>query len=50
MTFINNLFSKQKIIVDTKHVKNIFDVVYFTIFKQNICMTLTFNIVVKHHL
>jgi len=50
MTFINNLSNKQKIIVDTKHVKTIFDVIYFTTFKLNVCMTLAFNIVVKHHL
>lgn len=41
MTLISNLSSKKKTFVDIKHIKNIFDVVYFTTFKLNLCMTLT---------
>jgi hypothetical protein len=47
MTLISNLSNRQKIFVDTKHIKNIFDVVYFTTFKLNLYMALTFNIVVN---
>jgi hypothetical protein len=47
MNLINNLSNKQNIFVDSKHVKNFFDVVYFTDFKLNLCMTLAFNIVVN---
>jgi len=47
MTLINNLSNKQNIFVDTKHVKNFFDVVYFIDFKLNLCMTLAFNIACK---
>jgi hypothetical protein len=32
---------------NTQHIKNIFDVGYFIIFKLNLCMTLDFNIVVN---
>jgi hypothetical protein len=42
------IFRKDKqFFANTQHIKNIFDVGYFIIFKLNLCMTLDFNVVVN---